>query len=37
MSRRKGDFNIMVGKWVEDRKLKEEDSMENEWGLNFCN
>lgn len=36
MSRRKGDFNRMVGKWV-DRKLKEEDSMENEWGLNFCN
>lgn len=36
MSRKKGGWNIMVGKLMEDRKLKE-DSMENEWGINFCN
>lgn len=35
MSRKEKDFNIIVGKLMEDRKLKEEDSMENEWGLNF--
>lgn len=30
MSRKEKDFNIIVGKLMEDRKLKEEDSMENE-------